>query len=70
MVSRKRLDAFGEFYLLDQLTKMYPAYKHADFFNMSLGEVYTIKLMNMVEASLNNQEHKVREQQAKAKKKK
>ena len=69
LVSSKRLDSFGELYLLDQLVKMYPAYKHDDFFSMSVGEVYTYKLMNMVEASINNQKHKVRQQQSKAKKK-
>ena len=52
------------------MVKLYPAYKHDDFFNMSVGEVYTYKLLNMTDAYLNNQKHKVREQQAKSNKKK
>ena len=33
--------------LLDQLVRMYPAYKHDDIFHLSTSEVYTIKLMHL-----------------------
>jgi len=60
IVSSKRLDKYGEFYLLDQMVRMYPAYTHEGIFRLSVREVYTMKLLTMENAYLENQRQKTR----------
>ena len=66
LVSNKRLEKYGEFLFLDQLTKMYPAYKHSDIFELTVNEVYTIKMMLMENNHLERQRGTVRSQLAKS----
>ena len=69
MVKAERLNKYGEFFLLDQLVKMYPAYKHSDIFDLSVSEVYTIKIMGMESAYLERQRNEVRTKLNKSKSK-
>ena len=69
-MNSKTLNKYGEFYLVDQLVKMYPAYTHEAMVNLSVGEVYTIKLMTMENAYLETQRQNVKSQLSKKPKKK
>ena len=68
LVNSKTLNKYGEFYLIDQLVRMYPAYTHEAMANLSVGEVYTIKLMTMENAYLETQRQNVKSQLNKKKK--
>lgn len=47
LTDNKRLEKYGEFYLIDQICKNYGAYDHKKVFNLTVLEVYTIKLLSM-----------------------
>jgi len=49
---------------------MYPAYTHEGIFNLSVSEVYTMKLLTMENAYLENQRQKMKGKLNQAKKKK
>ena len=67
-MNSKTLNKYGEFYLIDQLVQRYPAYTHEKMVNLSVGEVYTIKLMTMENAYLETQRQNVKSQLSKKKK--
>ena len=71
LVSNKRLDKYGELLLIDQMVRTYAgAYTHDDIFNLTVVEVYNFKLMQMELNYLEEAKSKVRQQEAKQKRKK
>ena len=65
------MDKYGELLLIDQMVRTYQgAYTHDDIFNLTVVEVYNFKLMQMEMNYLEEAKSKVRQQEAKQKRKK